>query len=64
MELTPNQVKHPNFISNKRIYVVKCQLCKTENYAPSVAHSFCAQCGEFYELKEATIAQSDNPTRL
>lgn len=43
-------VKHPNFISNGRVFIVRCPQCRQENYAPAVASGVCAMCGVKYEL--------------
>ena len=50
---TPTEIKHlkrPNFISNGKIYLVRCQECGLENYGPAVASGQCAWCGTEYKV--------------
>jgi len=51
MKLKQSEVKEPNFISDGKIFLVRCILCDRENYSISVASSQCAWCGEYYELE-------------
>ena len=39
------KIEHPNFVSNGKVYLVRCPKCDKENYAPSVASGKCAWCG-------------------
>lgn len=50
MKIKPEEVLHPNFISDGKIFLVRCMECKKENYAPAVASGQCAWCGANYEL--------------
>lgn len=50
------KIKHPNFISNNRVFCVRCQICGKENYALAVANGICAWCGEDHnKLREESI---------
>lgn len=39
------EIKHPNFIANGKVYLVKCPKCEAENYAPAVSNGICVWCG-------------------
>ena len=36
----------PNFREKDRTFVIRCQKCSKENYAPNVISGFCSWCGE------------------
>jgi hypothetical protein len=48
MTLT-EQMRHPNFMHDGRLYLVRCFVCDTErgleNWSPAVATGACAWCG-------------------
>jgi ribosomal protein L37E len=50
------EIKHPNFISNNKVFCVRCQICGKENYALAVASGICVWCGEDHnKLREESI---------
>ena len=38
-------IKHPNFVSNGKVYLVRCPKCNAENYALNVSTGICTWCG-------------------
>ena len=44
-------IREPNFIENDKIYIVRCPLCRLENYSMAVSHGVCAWCGVKFELE-------------
>lgn len=40
-----DDVKPPNFISNGKVFLVRCPECKKENWAMAVADGVCVWCG-------------------
>lgn len=47
--MTEQRLPNGNFIANGRVYLLRCTVCRRENYAPMVAIGRCAWCG--YEAK-------------
>ena len=52
-KLEDNRATEPliNFIENDKIYIVRCPLCRLENYSMAVSHGVCAWCGVKFELE-------------
>jgi len=48
---TKEEVRHPNFVVGDKIYVVKCEKCRIENYSMAVSAGICYKCGDEYVLK-------------
>jgi ribosomal protein L37E len=49
------EVKHPNFLEEDRLYLVRCPKCDRENYSFNVAIGICTWCGldgyKYYEIE-------------
>ena len=50
-----SKVEHPNFLEKGILYLVKCPICKTENYSINIRLGICTWCGldgyKHYELE-------------
>ncbi len=43
--MTINFKHKSNFVSDEKVFMVRCEKCDLENWAPAVASGHCAWCG-------------------